>query len=204
MARRRGDARQAQYGRVRHGLVERDVRLWARRFALAAAELEPRQGARDASCRQTRPPEPRRLVGRLIGRRGRAPLPRRHGERHRRLDPPARGVHRHRRDEADLRPLLALWNGGVRLVARSGGTARAHGARRRNHVAVDGRARRERLHLLAGPRPRLRSRRRALGEGHDDRRAERISPRGDEQRNRGAVGAGRRLAPRRRRERRRK
>ena len=48
VARRRGDARQAQYGRVRHGIVERDVLLRARRFALAAAELEPRPGASGA------------------------------------------------------------------------------------------------------------------------------------------------------------
>ena len=46
VARRRGDAGQAQYGRVRHGLVERDLLLRARRVALAAAQLEPRQRAR--------------------------------------------------------------------------------------------------------------------------------------------------------------
>ena len=52
--------------------------------------------------------------------------------------------------------------------------------------------------LLAGPRSRLRSRGRALGQGHDDRRAEGISPRGHEQRDRGAVDARRRMASRRR------
>ena len=46
LARRRGDARQAQHGRIRDGLVERDLLLRAGRLALAAAELEPRAGAR--------------------------------------------------------------------------------------------------------------------------------------------------------------
>ena len=61
-----------------------------------------------------------RLVGRL-GRGGRgAPLPRRHRDRHRRLDPPARRLHRHGRHQADLRPLLALGHRGLRLLARPG------------------------------------------------------------------------------------
>ena len=72
VARRRGDAGQAQYGRVRHGLVERDVLLRARRFALAAAQLEPRQRARGgAEFRQARAPDARRLVRRLLVRRRR-------------------------------------------------------------------------------------------------------------------------------------
>ena len=49
--------------------------------------------------------------------------------RHRRLDPPAGVVLRHRRDEADLWPLFALGRGGVRVVARSSRPVRAHGAR---------------------------------------------------------------------------
>ena len=82
------------------------------------------------------------------------PLPRRDRERHRRLDPPARGVHRHRRRQADLRPLLALGHGGFRLVARSGRAARAHGARRGDHAALDGGPRSEGLR----PVRRIRSR----------------------------------------------
>ena len=39
MARRGGDARQAQHGRVRDGLVQRDLLLRPRRLALVAAEL---------------------------------------------------------------------------------------------------------------------------------------------------------------------
>jgi aspartyl-tRNA(Asn)/glutamyl-tRNA(Gln) amidotransferase subunit A len=44
----------------------------------------------------------------------------RDGHRHRRLDPPARRLHRHRRHQADLRPLLALGHRRLRLLARPG------------------------------------------------------------------------------------
>ena len=74
-------------------------------LALAAAELERREGARRARRRQARPADARRLVGRLGGGGGGAPVPRRDGDRHRRLDPPARRVHRHRR--ASSRPTAA-------------------------------------------------------------------------------------------------
>ena len=47
-------------------------------------------------------------------------VPRRDRHRHRRLDPPAGGLHRHRRHQADLRPLLALGHRRVRVLARSG------------------------------------------------------------------------------------
>ncbi len=51
LERRRGDARQAQHGRVRHGLVERDERLRPRRVALAAPRLERRRRRRRAPSR---------------------------------------------------------------------------------------------------------------------------------------------------------
>ena len=143
LARRRGDARQAEHGRVRDGLVERDLLLRPRRLALVAAELERRQGARRARRRQARPADAGRILGRF-GRGGRrASVPRRDRERHRRLDPSARRLHRHDRHQADLWPLLALGHGRLRVLARSGGAARAHGARRRDHVAFDGGAGRE-------------------------------------------------------------
>ena len=83
------------------------------------------QGARGARRRQARPAGARRLLGRLgFGGRG-AAVPRRDRERHRRLDPPARRLHRHCRHQADLWPLLALRHGRLRLVARSGRTDRA-------------------------------------------------------------------------------
>ena len=138
--------------------------------------------------------------GGSVGRGRRAPLPRRDRERHRRLDPPARGVHRHRRHQADLRALLALGHGGLRLVARPGRAARAHGARRGDHAALDGGPRSEGLDLFARSGPGLRGRGRPVGEGPDDRRAEGISARRHEPGDRGAVGAGRRVAARGRRE----
>ena len=48
------------------------------------------------------------------------PGARRHRHRHRRLDPPAGLAHRHGRDQAHLRALLALGHRGVRLLARPG------------------------------------------------------------------------------------
>ena len=105
------------------------------------------------SRRQTRPVDAGRLVGRLGGRGGGASLPRRDRERHRRLDPPARRLHRHRRHQADLWPVLAVGHGGLRLLARSGRTARAHGARRGDHAALDGRTRPEGFDLLDAPVP---------------------------------------------------
>ena len=47
-------------------------------------------------------------------------------DRYRRLDPPARGVHRDRRRQADLRPLLALGHRRLCLLARPGRPDRAH------------------------------------------------------------------------------
>ena len=66
-------------------------------------------------------------------------LRRRHRHRYRRLDPPAGGVLRHRRGQADLRPLLALGHRGVCVLARSGRAVRAHRARLRDPAALDGR-----------------------------------------------------------------
>ncbi len=73
-------------------------------------------------------------AGRLVrrfggGGRGRS-LSRRDRHRYRRLDPPAGGLHRHRRHQADLWPLLALGHRRLRVVARSGRADGAHGARR--------------------------------------------------------------------------
>ena len=169
-------------------------------LALAAAELERREGARGARRRQARPADARRLVGRLGGGGRGAAVPRRDGERHRRLDPPARRLHRHGRHQADLRALLALGHGRLRLVARSGRADRAHRARLRDHAALDGGPRREGLDLRRRAGARLRGGGRTLGEGPDDRHPARIPPRRHERRDRGAVAAGRRVAERRGRE----
>ena len=114
--------------------------------------------------------------GRLGGGRRRASLPRRDRERHRRLHSPARCLHRHRRNQADLWPLLALWDGRFRVLARSGGTAGAHRTRRSDHAAIDGGAGRQGFDLLAGSCSRLRSRSWAIRERTENRRAEGISP----------------------------
>ena len=82
----------------------------------------------------------RRLLGRLGGGGRGAALPRRDRDRHRRLDPPAGRLHRHRRHQADLRPLLALGHRRLRLLARPGRADRPHGARLRHPAALDGRA----------------------------------------------------------------
>ena len=113
-----------------------------------------------------------RLVRRLGGGGGRAALPRRDRDRHRRLDPPAGGVHRHRRDQADLRPLLALGHRRLRLVARSGRPDRAHGARHRDPAALDGRARSEGYDLGRSRGAGLRGGARQAGQGHDHRHPE--------------------------------
>ena len=70
---------------------------------------------------------------------------------HRRIDPPAGGVLRRRRPEADLRPRVALRPARVRLVARSDRPVRAD---RRT-------TRRWRCSVIAGPDPRGRDERRA-------------------------------------------
>ena len=80
--------------------------------------------------RQSRPGAGRLL--RRLGRGGRGA----HGHggdrhRYRRLDPPAGGLLRHRRHQADLWPLLALGHRRLRLLARPGGPDGAHASRMR-------------------------------------------------------------------------
>ena len=154
--------------------------------------------------RQARAADAGRLVGRLRGGGRRAPLPGRDGERHRRLDPPARRLHRHRRHQADLRPLLALRHGRVRLVARSGGAARAHRARRRDHAALDGGPDPKDSTCSPAPVPDYEA---AVGrsvKGMTIGVPKEYRLDGMNERDRGAVGARRRMAARRRRKRRRR
>ena len=79
-----------------------------------------------------------RLVGRLGGGGGRASLRGRDRDRHRRVDPPAGGLHRDGRHQADLWPLLALGDRRLRVLARPGGADRPRCARCGDHAAVDG------------------------------------------------------------------
>ena len=131
-----------------------------------------------------------RLVRRLgRGRRG-AALPRRDRDRHRRLDPPAGGVHRHRRHQADLWPLLALGHRRLRLLARPGRPDRAHAcATARDPAALDGRPRSEGHDLGRRCRAGLRGRGRQVGEGHEDRHSQGVSPRRHAGRDREALAA---------------
>ena len=159
LGRRRGHAGQAQHGRVRHGLVQRDLLLrpggqpvaalarsttWScRRRIWATAASSRAGGAQDRAHAGQSAAGAGRLVGRL-GRGGLGlPLRRRDRDRHRRLDPPAGRLHRHGRHQADLWPLLALGHRRLRLVARPGRADRPRRARRRDHAEVDGLGRSE-------------------------------------------------------------
>ncbi len=122
--RRRPRARQDQHGRVRDGLLERELGLRA-----GAEPVGPR-------------PRARRLLGRLGGGRRRRPRALRDRHRHRRLDPPARLALRDRRPQAHLRRDLALRDDRLRLLARP---VRAADPRRHRRGAAAGGA--------AGPRP---------------------------------------------------
>ena len=126
LARRRGDARQDQHRRVRHGLVERDRRFRAgdhRRGGAQGVNAPLVPGGSSGGSAAA-------VAAQLCARRDR--------HRHRRLDPPAGGVHRHRRHQADLWPLLALGHRRLRLLARPGRAVRAHRARLRDPAALDG------------------------------------------------------------------
>ena len=192
LARRRGDARQAQQRRVRDGLVERDVVLRSGGESLAAHRLE---------CRCRRGRGDRRHAsgaGRLVRRLGRGgcgqPLPWRDRNRHRRIDPPARVVHRHRRHQADLRPLLALGHRRLCVLARSGRAVGEDGARCGDPDALDVGARSEGYDLGGSAGAGLRGRDRQIGQGHEDRHSEGISPRRHARRDRAAVGEGQGMA----------
>ena len=88
-----------------------------------------------------------RQLRRLGGGRGGPAVPGGHRHRHRRLDPPAGGLLRHRRHQADLRPLLALGHRRVRELARPGRADGAHGRGLRADAAGDGRPRPDGQHL---------------------------------------------------------
>ena len=132
---RRAAARQDQPGRVRDGLVERELRL--------------RAGAQ--------PVGPHARAGRLVGRqrrrrrRGHRAVGARH--RHRRLDPPARRAVRDRRPQAHLRRGQPLRDDRLRLVARPGRPVHARRHRRRAALPPHDRPRRPRLDRRS-PSPR--------------------------------------------------
>ena len=83
----------------------------------------------------------RRFVGRFGGGGLRESVPGGDRNRYRRIDPPAGGLDRNGRHQADLWALLALGHRRLRLVARSGRADGAHGARRGDHAEGDGQRR---------------------------------------------------------------
>ncbi len=182
VGRRRGHARQAQHGRVRHGLVQRDLLLRPGRQSVAAFAHRPpascrrRMRATAASSAPAAPGPSARWTtaagaGRLVGRLGRGglgvPVRRRDRHRHRRLDPPAGRLHRHRRHQADLWPLLALGHRRLRLLARPGRPDRPRRARRRDHAEVDGLGRSEGHDLRRSSGAGLRGGDRPVDQGHE-------------------------------------
>ena len=123
----------------------------------------------------------RRQLRRLGGGGRRAARARRDRHRHRRLDPPARVAVRHLRPEADLRRVLALRPGRVRVEPRQAGRVRAHRRGLRAAAQRDGRPRRARLDLARPPARGLRARctsaaRAAAGPAHRPARASTSAP----------------------------
>ena len=144
-AARRGhpDPRQDQHGRVRDGLVDRELRV----------RPDPQPVGRR--------PGARRLGRRQRGRAGRVPGAAGHRLRHRRFDPPARGADRDRRRQAHLRHGVAVRADRLRVVAGPGRPVRAHRARHRAAAPGDRRARPAGLDV--GRRRGARRRRRGAG-----------------------------------------
>ena len=78
-----------------------------------------------------------------------------HRHRHRRLDPPARGALRHLRPQADLRRLLALRPGRLRLEPRPGGPFAQTAEDLRAAAERDGRVRRRAIRPRSIARARI-------------------------------------------------
>ena len=118
-----------------------------------------------------------------------APLGDRH--RHRRVDPPAGGGLRGGRGEADLRRLLPVRGGGLRVLAGHAGPAGAHRARRGAAARGDVRSRPVRFHLGGRAGAAGGGRRPAGGrERADHRRGARARRRGLPERGAGPVRRG--------------
>ena len=137
-------------------------------------------------------------AGRLVRRFGRggggAIVSGRDRHRHRRFHQAAGGLHRHGRHETDLWPLLALGHRRLCLLARPGGTLRAHGARCRDPAALDGGARRQGHDLRRSAGAGLRGGGRQIGQGAAHRHPEGIPHRRHAGRNRKDLAAGQGMA----------
>ena len=119
---RRDHLGQDQHGRVRHGLVHRELRV--------RPQPQPVGPGQD----------PGRLVRRVRRRGGGLRGAAGHRHRHRRLDPPARRGLRHRRHQAHLRRLVPLRRGRVREQPGHARAVRADRAGRRAAARGDLRA----------------------------------------------------------------
>ena len=133
---RRAAAGQDEPGRVRDGLVDRELRL--------RADHEPVGPDARARGQLRRLRRGRRRRQRAVGDR----------DRHRRLDPPARRAVRDRRAQADLRRRQPLRDDRLRLVARPGRPVHARRDRRRAAARRDGREGPVRLDLGRAARAR--------------------------------------------------
>ena len=118
--RRRDDRRQDQPRRVRHGLVDRELRVRP-----DAQPVGPRPRARRLVRRLAPPPSPR------------AACRSRPRHRHRRLDPPAGRALRHRRPQADVRARQPVGRRRLRVVARPDRALRARRRGRGDPAARD-------------------------------------------------------------------
>ena len=121
--RRSRHPRQDQPGRVRDGLLDRELRVRTHPQPVGHHPDPRRLGRRERRC-----------AGRLRGAAG-------HRHRHRWLDPSTRLGHRHGRRQADLWRHLPLRRGGHGLLAGPARTLRPHGARRRPAARGDRRSR---------------------------------------------------------------
>ncbi len=156
---RRGVPGQDQPGRVRHGLVQHDQRVRPGDQPVVA-------GGREAGAG--------RLVRRVGGGGGGGTGDGGDRDGHRRLDPPAGRVLRHRGHEADLWPVQPLGRGGVRLLAGPSGAVRPLGGGCAILLRLDGRVRPEGQHVGRPPGAGFRRRLRARRAGPAHRRAARI------------------------------
>ena len=159
--RRPGHPGQDQHGRVRHGLLHRELRL--------RPDPQPVGPGPDSG----------RLRGRVLGRAGCVRGAAGHRHRHRGVDPAAGFGDRHRRGQADLRGHVALRPGGAGLQPGPGRALRAYGAGRRAAASGHRRTRPPGLDLDRRPRPRR------GGRGPLRRRDRTEDRRGDRARRRG-------------------
>ena len=187
VGRRRGHARQAQHGRVRHGLVERDLLLRPGGQSVARARARNADAGARAARRAARPrPSPR----------GSAPAP----------PPPTPAARSASRPPSPARSASSRPMAAARAGASSPSPPRSTRPGRspatcatRDHAEVDGLGRPEGHDLGRPAGAGLRGGDRPIDQGHERRHPEGIPRRRHAGGDRGAVAEGHRLAEGRRR-----